>query len=474
VVGSSNASGNYDLGVYDNWFNAGVYDSSRNFYSTTWSAKYISNGSHTLDSRGTDVYRLVATRDTPLNIQVQPSLDSGYINIQLCDAGGNECKRTDYIGNGKTGQIYFTPALTGTYYLKVTAGNSAQGSYNLLASGCQPDIDSDNDGLKDAAEYYNGLDINKTDTDGDGTDDMQEFLSGRSPWFDLELAADTLSGKTTPLPRFDKSFLADYSGGDHLYSMDLYQGQAVSIRFIPYINSGSLNITLYGPNNNSIDYKSYVSGWNKAFINYKANATGTYTIKINSNNQPLGTYCLAVFNAWSNDGVTDRDREYYSNFYTAAYLSDGNHVLSSDGDYYRFTGKKNTTVSFTVTPQLNYGSINLYLCDINGNTLKSCSYLSSGQKGTISQNIALDGTYYLVVTKNSASGNYDLDVTGVDLYPVVKSSSPVGAGGCVAIDSDIHIVFSQNIYRGTGQITLTGAIMRRCRSMSLLTVIPYS
>ena len=66
--------------------------------------------------------------------------------------------------------------------LKKFAGNSSGTQNNaLLDSSAEAELDTDGDGLKDWEEVLWKTDINKTDTDGDATDDGVEITAGRNP-----------------------------------------------------------------------------------------------------------------------------------------------------------------------------------------------------------------------------------------------------------------------------------------------------
>jgi len=182
VWGSSGAFGNFDLAVYDAWFNAGTVDSDRNYYSSTYAARYFLNGTYPLSDHTYDYLRFTAKADEDVVINLTGHLTVGYLNSSILDHNGTALAGAYYnnITNGETGSISYTPAVSGVYYLRITRLSGAFGTYDLsMNSGYQPDVDNENDNLYDAAEYYHGTNLNLSDTDGDGQSDSNEIAAGR-------------------------------------------------------------------------------------------------------------------------------------------------------------------------------------------------------------------------------------------------------------------------------------------------------
>jgi hypothetical protein len=79
IWGSSGATGNYDLRIYNAWFNAGVTDSDRDYFSTYYTAHYIANGTYSATGIGeysysAHVYRFTAQPGTQIEVSVAAHL----------------------------------------------------------------------------------------------------------------------------------------------------------------------------------------------------------------------------------------------------------------------------------------------------------------------------------------------------------------------------------------------------------------
>lgn len=234
------------------------------------------------------------------------------------------------------------------------------------------------------------------------------------------LFAQTQSNATS-IPQFNASFNETYNGeanGDHWWKFNAKAGEGVTVLITGHFDASYAEVSLYNESGTKINYGVYyVYNNTTKFFHESIAVTGTYYIKVSGG--ALGTYDLAVYQAWYNTGINDNNRDFYSDFTTARYLSNGDYVRTSLAsgnpltDYYRFTANAGSSLNITVTGNFSSGYVNLYLYDGNHVEIGSQNYIYSGETKTLSENINLNGLYYLVVS-GSGVGQYTLSVSGAN------------------------------------------------------------
>ena len=424
---TGNAVGNYDLAVYDAWYNAGTVDSDRDFYHSFNTARYLANGSYARSAMpdGTmldDYHRFSATAGSTVNIELTGHLNANHVNFYLYDAQGTQIAYKQYIDNGETGNLSEAVTVEGVYYLKVS-GTSAVGSYELSVTGIEPDVDSDGDGLHDDAEYLYGLNPAAADTDGDGSNDYAELTGGDKPWAaDFYTDSQVGKGELTALsiPYRNSPFNAEYidENGDHWWKFSGIAGEGITIALTGHFDANYANLYLYDAYGNTVGSTTYIYDGEIQIINVQLGTTGTYYLKITGN--AVGNYDLAVYDAWYNAGTVDSDRDFYHSFNTARYLANGSYARSAmpDGtmldDYHRFSATAGSTVNIELTGHLNANHVNFYLYDAQGTQIAYKQYIDNGETGNLSEAVTVEGVYYLKVSGTSAVGSYELSVTGIE------------------------------------------------------------
>ena len=430
---SGTAVGSYDLVVYNAWFNAGVTDDQRGFYSTDDSSKYLQNGNHPVDPLGT-VYRFTVQENVPLTVTFAPHLNSGSLGVALYDAAWSDLGSDGFVYNGETRVISKTILKSGVYFVWVWG--SAPGNYDLTVTGADADRDSDSDGLYDAVEYWHGTNVNAADSDGDGVSDYAELEQGNNPRVATEYAASAVSGATTratavPIPYFDKKFHADHPGTSTWYAVNLAAGQGITVVFSPRLQYGALGCSIYNASGTDLGGgdTSVYSG-ETLIIDKTVASAGTYYIQVWGS--APGDYDLAVYNAWSNPGVIDSQRDFYSTYNTARSMQNGRYAANPLGQVYRLELTAGQGISLAFSPHLHYGSMGCAMYDATGADLGGRDgFVYNGETLKIDKTVVKSGVYYVKVW-GSAPGSYDLAVSGVVLpdfsHALVVNKSGTGSG----------------------------------------------
>jgi uncharacterized protein YjdB len=446
--------GKYKLAAYRSWFNAGVEDKLRSFQSNYWTAKYIKPGKFVMNEYGQVYYRFVAKKGSNIAFNLKPYITTGRYELHLYDINGKYLTGNSYVYSGETATISYSVPHNQVYYLRVIGGS---GEYDLSYTGLESDSDSDNDNLKDAAEYWQGLDPKNSDTDMDGLTDYNELLTGKDPNTKLEYPYSSLEKSTSmtsafQLPVFDQNISVEHRTlGETWFKFNLKQNEAVRIFAQSMVNNNYLNFVLYDSNGNYISYIDYLYNQNNKTMYFKPSLTGTYYLKVYGGAQ--GKYRLGVHHTWDDTGITDNMRAYSSTLDTAKYISSGNKIMSNYGlDAYRFKAKEEVQFSINMKAYTTSGYYSISLYDEYGNYLTSQSYIYNGESKTISYTPALDGTYYITVS--GPSGNYDLSFTGIEsagdiIPPAVSSVTPTNNSKNIPLNTTIAIKFSENIKSGT-------------------------
>ncbi len=436
VSGSSSAGGNYDLCVYNAWFNAGVYDEMRDRCSTNYTAFYLRSTSYQVSAIKSERYRFIAQQGSQISLGVTPHLNSGSLYISIYDVNWNKIAyRSGSISNGKTGTLSKKVYATGVYYLAVDGSSSAAGSYDVAVQGIDPmDGDTDEDGLSDSAEYYWGTNVHDADTDCDSVSDYEELLAGGKPTVNNEFSSDDIAfavsrGGAVDAPYYDDFFNAPYAGRETWYSFYLNAGEGIVVFIVPHLHSGSLSLSMYDMNGTRIDYISSSIGSDEyRFLSKAVSTEGSYYIRISGSSSASGDYDLALLNSWINADVimTAVRQKYHPSFYLADYIKNGSYEISRfKREIYRFNGQANSQVAFSVTAHINsgsLGSIAIYDSMFNKIAYRSSS-ISDGNTAVLSKTLNVSGIYYLgLEASSSALGYYNISVSGADPPPVARVS----------------------------------------------------
>ena len=98
---SGTPQGSYDLAFYNAWYNPGVTDSQRSFYSSSTTGRYIANGSYSIpDASNKDTwFRFSAQAGAAFAINLTPHINSGSMQMALYDPTENLLK---YSGNNNS------------------------------------------------------------------------------------------------------------------------------------------------------------------------------------------------------------------------------------------------------------------------------------------------------------------------------------------------------------------------------------
>ncbi|RLF04937.1 MAG: hypothetical protein DRJ64_06220, partial [Thermoprotei archaeon] len=421
------ATGNFDLTIYNAWSNAGVEDTQRTYFQTNNSSRYLVNGVYSTADLGTHAYRFTVADNTPVTIALTSTLSQGGLYFALYDRYGVQLAASSdgNITDGQTGTASKTLVEAGVYYIKVWEAYDSIGTYNLQVSGFESDSDSDGDGLFDAAEYVRGTDLNDPDTDGDGISDSDELAQGRNPnvateWSSVFVSGAVDVGTAIAIPHFDAPISIEHPGTTTWYSIDLEEGQGITVTLLSHLNRGGLDFGIFNATGTELsgsnDYS--ISNGQQGVAEYTAPVAGTYYVRVWEHSDSVGHYDLTVYNQWDNDGVTDCQRDYFGTFKTAFYVRN----LTSSADltgynYYRFYANSGDQVDVALAARLNRGGLDFGLYNSSNTELSGSNdyNISDSQQGTATLIIPDDGYYYVKVWEHSDStGYYDLTITGIE------------------------------------------------------------
>ncbi len=435
VWGSSTPVGNFDLGIYNAWFNPGVSDSDRPELSTYNLSQYISEGPHAADYLGQHLFRFTVQENTYVEVSLTASLTSGGLEFGIYDKWGSELKTSSdtNITNGQTGTAGKTIVEPGVYFVKVWENSNAVGTYALSVTGADSDQDTDGDGLYNAVEFYHDTNIDITDSDGDGTDDFQELSNGSNPLVADQLSALDIQGAISvatafPVPVYDKKFTVEHSGTTTWYSFNLKADEGCTVVLNARLNRGGLDIDLFDPYGTHIasSSDSNITNGQQGIINQTITETGIYFVRVREYSEAFGNYDLAVYNAWFNTGTVDSQRLFNDTFNTAFQVQNGRYSATALGnDYYRFDVINGEAVTVAVTAHLNKGGLDFKIYDSNKVGLEDSgdSSITNKQTGTASITVHQPGTYYIrVFEASNATGYYDLEFYKAWFRPGISDS----------------------------------------------------
>ena len=154
--------GTADVAVYRAFFNAGVTDASRSFYSTFNTARYLVAGEYARSSLQ-DFYRFEAVQGDTIVLALTANVNSGSISFYVYQPGDRNSSfaSATYLGNNEKKAVSFTAETTGTYFLQVSG---ASGWYEIETDGVRVDVDEDGDGFFNTEEYMRGSRVDLADT----------------------------------------------------------------------------------------------------------------------------------------------------------------------------------------------------------------------------------------------------------------------------------------------------------------------
>ncbi len=417
-----------EITVYQSFYTVSVSDTSRDFYGTFNTAKYLTTGNHTLNDSGfSNYFRFEAKRGDSISINLTAHLTSGSVSMYAYTPKNqsNYFKSTTYIYDDETDSLSFTAQTTGTYYLRVSAN---VGNIDFVLSGVRTDTDTDIDGLKNSVEYIRGTRTDSIDTNKNGISDYNEASLGKIGKYPIEWTLSDMSEATSPttakaIPYLNRPFSVDRDETSRYLKFDMKQGEGVDIRLTAHVNSGSMSMYAYTPENQSSYFRNatYIYDGTTELISFTAETTGTYYLRVSGD---PGFADIAVYQWFDTPGVSDTSRDFYGTFDTAKYLTAGNHTLNDLGfsNYFRFEAKFLDEISIRMTPHLMSGSVSMYAYtpEDQSSYFESATYIDDGETGLISFTAYSEGIFYLRV--NSQVGNIDFELNGV--RPEPKSSNP--------------------------------------------------
>jgi len=345
-----------------------------------------------------------------LNAAVSGGLSDPYLSIY--NSGGTYLAADDDSGGSLNSALVFTPSSTGTYYLEARAYGSGTGDYVLSASGFQSDGTAPTvlsfSPSDEATAVSVGSNVTLTFSEsiqrGTGTiylktaagTVIESFNAASSPRI-------TISGNTLVID--PTANLANATG----YRVEFSSGNVLDLAGNAYTGTTSYNFTTIAGTGGD-DY-----------------AAGTGT-----------SGAVATGGSATGHIEATGDRDWFS-------------VSLTSGQTYTFRLNAAATGGLS-DPYLSlYNSSGAYLTydDDSGGSLSSL----------IRYTASYTGVYYLEARAYSYQiGDYVLSTTGTDATaPAVVSFSPADEATSVAVGSNIALVFSESIQRGTGTIYLKNA-----------------
>jgi len=326
--------------------------------------------------------------------------------LALRNSSGTLIAADDDSGVGYNARLYYTPSVSGTYFLDAETAVPEYGTYTLVVNA------SPLAGTLAAGSSVNG----SLDFAGDTDLYAVNLTAGTTYNF-------TLTGGTLPDPHLE---LLDASG-DVLTAND--------------DGSGLDSFLSYTPGSGGTFYLAARESGN--------NATGTYSLSASIGGNSGDDYAagtattgsVAVGNTVTGRIETVGDRDWFA-------VS----LVAGQGYTFRLNAAASNGVSDPYLALYNSaGSFLTYNDDGGGNLNSLLSYSAS-----------LTGIYYLEARAyGSQLGGYTLSTSGTALAdttaPTVLSFSPSDEATSVAVGANVTLTFSESIQRGTGTIYLKNA-----------------
>ncbi|ETR68879.1 MAG: hypothetical protein OMM_10083, partial [Candidatus Magnetoglobus multicellularis str. Araruama] len=478
-------SGSFIIGFYNAWFNPGISDTDRNFYSSFYTARHLKSASYTIDAERPKYYRMIALENKPFTISVIPAINENKnIYLYLYDQDLTQLQSKSYISNLKTGTINYTPSLTGVYYLKVSSDTDTTGYFDLTFSNINsypyiagvPDFPTasnltftvnaqnlthfkyqiDNGSYSNEYPVLQEIQLNDL-VDGEHIISViGKDLNGnwQSDSVEKKLIVNTTSAQTE-INLFDLSFNVPIDRNEWQYTFNLKRGQGITASITPYINENkNFYLYIYDQDNQQLYQKSYIKDNQTDYIDYMATVDGKYYVKVSCDTNTHGIYHIGFYNAWFNPGISDTDRDFYSSGFTSRHIQKGNYSVNDQRpDYYQFTAFENEALYFEVIPNINENkNLHLYLYDQDFNQLKSKSYISDNQTGSINYSPSLTGVYYLKVSSdNGTRGTYNLSFSNIQPHPFIAGlpDYPTGSNISFTVNAQNLTQFKYQLDNGT-------------------------
>lgn len=424
------AAGRAEIAVYNAFFNPGVNDHQRQFLSSFNTAGYLIPGQYDLGEL--DRYHRFEAR---AGDEVTLSLTGGgNVGVQRMHIFGPESasalRNSASVLRNQTTTESFVAKITGVYYVKVAG---AIGTYFLEASGIRPDADDDQDGLSNTAELARGTRIDLVDTNHSGLSDLQEALAGRlginpAQYSQADLRQASSFAFAKPIPYQDKPFSIAFDSNDRYFTFDVTAGESYTLTLAPRVARGKQSLSVYAANNQARPLLSPngVSNGDTLSASFTATVSGKYWLKISGS---LGSADVAVYNAFSNPGTVDAQRDFYGSPNTAQLLVSGEYTkqLSLDS-FFRFHAVAGEEVSLSFSPSINLASMRLAVFEPENLTsaLFSSNPIHNNQTTNHTFTATTSGFYFVRVS--GVGGLFDLQVAGIT--PVIAGSvSVVNAEG---------------------------------------------
>ncbi len=421
VYAADGAYGDYDIALFNAWFNPGTTDDQRAFFSRFYTAKSIRSGNFATNGYDDVRYRFYVPDDSAYSISIAAHLGAGYLYGEIWDQRFARLQTGSRLYNGNNQTLTGHATIGGVYYLRIVQADGAYGHYDLSVSpGLDDNLDSDSDGLFDDQESHHGTDPLDSDTDGDSKSDFDEISTGEDPLHDYEkIDSSEASGfaAAMPLPGRDRFFNTEYPGTETWYCADLIAGEGVLVALTAHVNKGKLYFRLYDSRQNAIETSDSACNGDTATVSYTPTVGGRFYAKVYAADGAYGNYDIALFNAWFNPGTTDDQRAFFSRFYTAKSIRSGNFATNGYGDArYRFYVPNDSDFSISISAHLGAGYLYGEIWDRRFAELKTGSRLYNGNNQTLTGHATIGGVYYLrVVQADGAYGHYDLSVSpGLD------------------------------------------------------------
>lgn len=298
MVDGTGYTGNYDIVSYNAWFGAGVVEIP-GYQATPSTARFLEAGDYGVGTEE-EYFRLIANAGQTISLGITPTIDWGNIEAILYDGDGNIVSSSGVLGSGQTGRIEYDAPVDDLYYVGIRPAGGARGSYNLrLYSPLPENVDTDGDGLPDAAEYYHGTNVNGADTDGDGISDYDELAVGRDP-LNSDVDLENHGTPETAMAISEDTILTAEipSTSETWFRFDMPAGDIVKATFTVDTDTGSIRAFICDSEHNPIRDVWHIYGGETASISHTAAMSGVYYLKIENydinGRHTNGRYTLAL------------------------------------------------------------------------------------------------------------------------------------------------------------------------------------
>lgn len=198
------------------------------------------------DSENETWYKVDIDEGKGLTVAIRPQIDQGDMEIYMYNKSGVQIDYQYYISNGKYGLVSNKAASDTTYYIKVT------GSIGIYYIGFYDHYYNNELSMNDNRDFFGSLNTSK------------KLLSG--------------------------DIIRNDANIEDWYRVDVKEGQTLSAQIMPQIDSGDMEIFLYGTDGSQLDYQYYISNSKSGSVEKKASKNGTYYIKVTG---PIGKYFLS-------------------------------------------------------------------------------------------------------------------------------------------------------------------------------------